>query len=71
MNAIEEVKKSLYNSYKWLYEDAVASMKKCLSLAKERRECGKMGWAADWLKSANFEYKMAISYKRSMEAYAS
>ena len=71
MDSIQEVKKSLYESYKMLYEDAVASMEKSLSLAKKRREQGKMGWAAGWLKSANFDYKMAISYKRSMEFYAS
>ena len=67
---MEEVKKSLYEGYKMMYEDAVASMKKCLSLAKERREWGKMGWAADWLESANIQYKLARGYKRSMEFYA-
>ena len=67
---MEEIKKSLYESYKWLYEEAVASMKKCLGLAKERREWGKMGWAADWLESANIQYKLAKGYKRSMNFYA-
>lgn len=67
---MEEIKKSLYESYKWLYEEAVASMKKCLALAKNRRELGKMGWAADWLKSANIQYKLAKEYKRSMKIYS-
>ena len=71
MNAMEEVKKSLYESYKWLYEEAIANMKKCLTLAKERRELGKMGWAANWLESANVQYKLARGYKRSMKFYAS
>ena len=56
---MEEVRKSLYESYKWLYEEAVTSMKKCLKLAKNRRELGRMGWAADWLESANVQYKLA------------
>lgn len=71
MNAIEEVKKSLYESYKWMYEDAIAAMKEDLRLAKERREWGKMGWAAEWLNSANIQYKLARGYKRSMKFYAS
>ena len=70
MNAIEEIKKSLYESYKWLYEEAVTDIKEYLVLAKNRRELGRMDWAADWLESANTMYKMAISYKRSMKAYA-
>lgn len=71
MNAMEEVKKSLYESYKWLYEEAIANMKKCLTLAKERRELGKMGWAANWLECANCAYRSARCYKRSMKFYAS
>lgn len=70
MNAIEEVKKSLYESYKWLYVDAIEQAKTYLALAKERREQGRRGWSADWLASANFQYQMAISYKQSMEVYA-
>ena len=67
---MDSIKKCLYDSYKWLYEEAVASMKKCLALAKNRKELGKMGWAADWLESANDAYKRARRYKRSMEFYA-
>lgn len=70
MNAIEEIKKSLYESYKWLYEEAVTDIKEDLAFAKNRRELGRMDWAADWLERANTMYKMAISYKRSMRTYA-
>lgn len=68
---MEEIKKSLYESYKWLYEEAIKSMKECLRLAKIRREDGRKGWSADWLESANVQYKLARGYKRSMEFYAS
>lgn len=68
---MEEIKKSLCDNYKRLYEDAVACMKKCLALAKNRRELGRMDWAADWLESANKAYKRAQSFKRSMKFYAS
>lgn len=68
---MEEVRKSLYESYKWLYEEAIASIKRDLKFAKERRESGKMGWAANWLESANEAYKRARRYKRFMEFYAS
>ena len=70
MNGIQEVKKSLYESYKWLYEQAVEDIRRNIERAKERREWGKLGWAADWLTSANVMYKLAIGYKRSMRAYA-
>lgn len=70
MNAIEEVKKNLYESYKWLYEEAVEIVRQDIERAKERREWGKPGWAADWLASANTMYKLAIGYKHSMKAYA-
>lgn len=70
MDGIQEVKKSLYESYKWLYEQAVEDIRRNIERAKERREWGKLGWAADWLTNANTIYKMAISYKRSMRAYA-
>ena len=69
MDAMENVKKSLYEGYKWLYEEAVANVKKCLNLAKERREWGKMGWAAGWIDAANVHYVLAKGYKRSMEFY--
>lgn len=70
MNGIQEVKKSLYESYKWLYEQAVEDIRRNIERAKERREWGKLGWAADWLTSANTMYKLAIGYKRSMKVYA-
>jgi hypothetical protein len=41
MNAIEEVKKSLYETYKQLYVDAIEQAKTYLALAKERREQGR------------------------------
>ena len=68
---MEEIRKSLYESYKWMYEDAIATMKEDLRLAKERREWGKMGWAAEWLNSANIQYKLARGYKQSMKFWAS
>lgn len=71
MDSIQEVKKSLYESYEWLYEQAVRGIRRDIEMAKERREWGKLGWAADCLISANTMYKMAISYKRSMKIYAS
>jgi hypothetical protein len=71
MNAIEEIKKSLYESYKWLYEEAVEQIRQDVKRAKERREWGKPGWAAEWLTSANTMYKLAIGYKHSMRTYAS
>lgn len=67
---MEEVKKSLYESYKWLYEEAVEDVKKYLAWARERRAQGHPGWAAGWLESANFSYHMAIRYKRSMKNYS-
>lgn len=70
MNAIEEVRKSLYESYKWLYKEAVENMKTCLGYAKEYKKLGKLGWAVEWLERANDSYKMAKSYKRSMERWA-
>lgn len=70
MNAIEEVKKSLYETYKQLYADAIEQAKYCLALAKERREQGRRGWSADWLASANFQYQMAIGYKQSIKYYS-
>ena len=67
---MEEIRKCLYESYKMMYEDAIKQMKFCLRCAKLRREMGYMGWAADWLTSANIQYKQARSYKRSMEVYS-
>ena len=67
---MEEIKKSLYESYKWLYEEAIKKMKECLRLAKIRREDGHKGWSADWLESANVQYKLARRYKCSMNLYA-
>ena len=55
---MEEIKKSLYESYKWLYEEAIANMKKCLTLAKERRELGRMGWEAQ---TSSINWQKAIS----------
>ncbi len=71
MDSIQEVKKSLYTSYKWLYEQAVEDIRRDIERAKERREWGKPGWAAGWLATANTMYKLAIGYKRSMKVYAS
>lgn len=71
MSTIEEVKKSLYETYKQLYADAIEQVKYCLACAKKRREQGKMGWAADWLEGANQAYKRAQWFKCSMEFYAS
>ena len=71
MNTIEEVKKSLYETYKGLYVDAIDQVRFCLAYAKKRRESGRMDWAADWLEGANNAYKRALSYKRSMKVYAS
>ena len=70
MNAIEEIKKSLLESYKWFYTEAIEDMKYCLVLAKKRREQGYRGWAADWLEDANHAYKRARDYKRSIEFYS-
>lgn len=67
---MEEIKKSLYESYKWLYEENVKSFRRCLGWAKERRTQGRRGWAAYWLELATHHYKMARGYKRSMEFYA-
>ena len=67
---MEDIRKSLYEHYKMLYEEAVGQVKFCLNCAKLRREDGRRGWAADWLRSANFEYRMARSYKRAMEVYS-
>lgn len=71
MDTIQEVKKNLYESYKWLYEEAVEQIRQDVKRAKERREWEKPGWAAGWLTSANTMYKSAIGYKRSMRTYAS
>lgn len=71
MNAVEEIKKSLYESYKWLYEENLKAHERCLGLIKQYRIEGRMGWAAYWLEVATHHYKMARTYKRSMEAYAS
>ena len=68
---MEEIKKCLYDSYKMMYEDTVKQVKFCLHCAKLRREVGRMGWAAGWLKDANDAYKRAQGYKHSMKEYAS
>lgn len=70
MNAIEEIKKNLYESYKWLYEENMESFRRCLDWAKERRLQGHRGWAIYWLESAALHRKMVLRYKRSMEFYA-
>ena len=70
MNAIEEIRRTLYESYKWLYEKSVENVKQCLAWARERRAQGHPGWAAHWLESANFSYRMAMRYKRSMKNYS-
>lgn len=67
MNAIEKIKKTLCESYKQSYADAIEQVKYCLTRAKECREWGRRGWSAEWLASANFHYQMAISYKQSVE----
>ena len=67
---MEEIRKCLYDSYKMMYEDAIKQMRFCLRCAKLRREIGRMGWAADWLEKANVMYKLARSYKRTMEIYS-
>lgn len=70
MNAIEKIHATLCESYKQLYADAIEQAKYCLALAKERREWGRHGWSAGWLESANFHYRMAISYKQSVKYYS-
>lgn len=70
MCTMEEVKKTVYESYKWLYKEAVDNMKTCLGYAKEYKKMGRLGWAAEWLEKANDSYKMAKRYKRSMERWA-
>lgn len=64
------IKKALYESYKWLYEEAIADTRIYLRYAKIRREMGYIGWAAEWLIKANETYKTAIRYKKTMEQYA-
>ena len=67
---MDSIKKCLYDSYKFMYEEAVAHTKIYLHYAKIRRELGYIGWAAEWLENANAKYQSAIRYKRTMERYA-
>lgn len=69
MNAIEEVKKSLYESYKWLYEEAKEAAKAAINLNTIRRKAGKKT-SGFLLNYATERYKEALKYKRSMEQYA-
>lgn len=70
MNAIEEIKESLYESYKWLYEEALRGAKEELKLAKSLRGCEMRKMSASWLESAASSYRRAVRYKRSMNVYS-
>lgn len=70
MNAIEEVKKSLYESYKWLYEEAMKDASLHLQTAMNLRKAGSPTSAAFWLNYAGERRRDALRHKRSMKVYA-
>lgn len=71
MNAIEEIKKSLYESYKWLYEEAMKDASLHLQTAMNLRKAGNHTSAVFWLNYAGKRRKDALRHKRSMKIYAS
>lgn len=71
MNAVEEIKKSLYASYKWLYEEAMKDASRHLQTATNLRKAGNPISAVFWLNYAGKRRRDAIRHKRSMEVYAS
>lgn len=71
MNAIEEIKKSLYESYKWLYEEAMNDANLHLQTATNLRKADNPTSAAFWLNYAGKRRRDALRYKRSMKIYAS
>lgn len=71
MDGIQEVKKALYNSYKWLYEEAMNDASRHLQTATNLRKIGNPTSAVYWLNYAGKRRRDALRHKRSMEAYAS
>ena len=71
MNAIEEIKKSLYNSYKWLYEEAMNDATRHLQTAINLRKAGNPTNAVFWLNYAGKRRRDALRHKRSMRSFAS
>jgi len=70
MDGIQEVKKSLYESYKWLYEEAVNDATLHLQTATNLRKVGYVKKAAFWLNYAGERRRDALRHKRSMKVYA-
>ena len=70
MNGIQEVKKSLYESYKWMYEEAINDATLHLQVATNLRKAGCAKRAVFWLNYAGERYRDALRYKCSMKAYA-
>ena len=68
MDAIKEIKKSLYESYKWLYEEAKEATKNAIDANAIMRKTGKKP-SGYLLNYATERYKEALRYKRSMEQY--
>lgn len=71
MNAIEEIKKSLYESYKWLYEEAMNDASRHLQTATNLRKAGNPTSAVFWLNYAGKRRRDALRHKRSMKSFAS
>ena len=71
MNAIEEIKKSLYESYKWLYEEAMNDANRHLQTATNLRKAGNPTSAVFWLNYAGKRRRDALRHKRSMRSFAS
>jgi len=71
MNGIQEIKKVLYNSYKWLYEEAINDASLHLQTATNLRKAGCAEKAVFWLNYAGERRRDALRHKRSMKSFAS
>lgn len=68
---MEEIRKSLYESYKWLYEEAMNDASHHLQTATNLRKAGNPVSAAFWLNYAGKRRRDALRHKHSIEIYAS
>lgn len=66
---MDTIIKTLYDSYNWLYTEAVNDSKEYLETATVLRNGGKGGRSAYWFNQSTRRLKDAIRYKRTMNNY--
>ena len=64
-----DIKKSLHESYNWLYNEAVKDSRDYLETATILRNGGKGGRSAYWMNQSVRRLQDAIRYKRTMNNY--